>query len=91
MALYLHAYQRRDELELTPLERFDTRWQIYAMLCQAAVGVLSVVIALSRRFGDLPGFIYFALFPVMWTYGTLRGNRRRRLVEQLVPANEGAG
>ena len=37
-ALYLHAYHRRGELELTPLEILDTRWEIYGMLCHAAVG-----------------------------------------------------
>src|SRR6266404_2140889 len=81
-ALYLHAYKRRDELELTPLETFDTRWEIYGLLCQAAVGVTSIVIALTQRFGDLPGFIYFALFPVMSIHGAIRRRGRRRLIAQ---------
>ena len=81
-ALYWHAYQRRGELELTPLESFDTRWEIYGMLCHAGVGIVSVVMALTQKFGNLPGFIYFSLFPVMTLHGVVRKNRRRRLVEQ---------
>ena len=81
-ALYLHAYKRRDELELTPLETFDTRWEIYGLLCEAAVGVTSIVIALTQRFGDLLGFIYFALFPVMTIHGALRRRGRRRLIAE---------
>ena len=81
-ALYLHAYKRRDELELTSLETFDTRWEIYGLLCEAAVGVTSIVIALTQKFGDLPGFLYFALFPVMSIHGALRRRGRRGLIAE---------
>lgn len=80
-ALYWHAYHRRDELELTPLESFVTRWEIYGMLCHAGVGVISVIMALTQKFENLPGFIYFSLFPVMTLYGVVRKNRRGRLLE----------
>jgi hypothetical protein len=85
-ALYLHAYHRRGELELTPLETWDTRWEIYGMLCHAAIGVASVVIALTQKFGNLPGFIYLSLFVIMWIHGRMRKNFRQRLIEQSLPA-----
>ena len=90
-ALYWHAYQRRGELELTPLESFDTRWEIYGMLCHAGVGIVSVIMALTQKFGNLPGFIYFSLFPVMTLHGVVRKNRRRRLIEQSPQTLDQAG
>ena len=90
-ALYWHAYQRRGELELTPLETFDTRWEIYGMLCHAGVGVVSVIMALTQKFGNLPGFIYFSLFPIMSLHGVVRKNRRRRLIEQSPQTLDQAG
>ena len=85
-ALYLHAYHRRGELELTPLETLDTRWEIYGMLCHAAIGVASIVIALTQKFGNLPGFIYLSLFVIMWIHGRMQKNFRQRLIEQSPPA-----
>ena len=85
-ALYLHAYRRRGELELTPLETLDTRWEIYGMLCHATVAVASVVIALTQKFGNLPGFIYLSLFVIMWIHRRMQKNFRRRLIEQSQPA-----
>jgi hypothetical protein len=85
-ALYLHAYQRRGELELTPLETLDTRWEISGMLCHAAIGVASVVIALAQKFGNLPGFIYLSLFVIMWIHGRMWRNFRQRLIERSPPA-----
>jgi uncharacterized membrane protein len=82
-ALYLHAYQRRVELELTPLETLDTRWEIYGMLCQAAVGVVSILMALSQKFGNWPGYIYFSLFVVMSIHGFMHRGARQRLVKQV--------
>src|SRR5437870_1763558 len=35
--LYLHAYRLRDVLELTELERFDTRYQIFRLVTLVAV------------------------------------------------------
>lgn len=80
-ALYLHAYQRRDELELTPVESLDTRWTIAGLLCETAVGVTSILMALSQKLGNWPGYIYFSLFIVMSVHGILHRRRRRALLE----------
>jgi hypothetical protein len=80
-ALYLHAFQRRRELELTPLETLDTRWEIYGMLCMTSVGIASVLMALTQRFGDLPGFLYLSLFIIMSIHGQMHKRLRQRLLE----------
>ena len=80
--MYLHAFQRRQELELNQLEQFDTRWEIYGTLCMASVGIVSIVAALTRKFGDLPGFIYLSLFVIMSIHGQLHKRLRRRFPVQ---------
>jgi uncharacterized membrane protein len=43
--LFGHAYRKRDELELTAIERFDTRESIWSAVLQIAVGLASLAIA----------------------------------------------
>jgi hypothetical protein len=81
--LYVHAYRRRGELELTPLEIFDTKASIVAHLLAAGIGLLSVVLALTvpLRLVGLAGYAYFLFGPVLAANGSIAGARRRRLFE----------
>jgi hypothetical protein len=38
--MYRHAYTKRDELELNPLEQYDTRDTMRMYLCNAALGAI---------------------------------------------------
>jgi uncharacterized membrane protein len=78
-ALYLHAWRRRAELELDELEMLDTRWEIYAMLCHAVVGIGSALIALVIQEVGRAGLAYFSLFIIMTIHRTLHGRKRRAL------------
>jgi len=80
--LYVHAYRERAELELTPVETFDTRASIVGHLLAAGIGLVSIVLAvtLPQRMVGLAGFAYFLFGPVMAIYGTVAGSRRRRLL-----------
>jgi len=79
-ALYVHALRRRRALELSPLEEFDTRASIVATLLGAAVGAVSIAIALivPAESAGLAGYAYFLFGPVMALYGTIAGKQRRR-------------
>lgn len=79
-ALYFHALRKRRVLELSPVEEFDTRASIVATLLGAAVGAVSVAVALIAppEMAGLAGYAYFLFGPVMALYGTLAGKRRRR-------------
>ena len=81
--LYVHAYRKRGELELTPVETFDTRAGIVGHLLAAGIGLVSVVLAvtLPQRMVGFAGFAYFLFGPVMAVHGTVAGGRRRRLFE----------
>jgi uncharacterized membrane protein len=83
-ALYLHAWRRRVELELTDFEKLDTRWEIYAMLCHSAVGITSALVALVIDQVGLAGFVYFSLFIIMTIHRTLHGRKRRALLARQV-------
>ena len=76
--LYSHALRKRKELELTPLEVFDTRTKIYAQLILIGVGVGSVLLALilpsDRGFS---GMFYFLNVPAFWIVHAHRGKIRR--------------
>jgi uncharacterized membrane protein len=78
--LYAHALRRGEELELTPVERFDTRSSIVSHLLAAAVGLISIGIALvvPPRLVGLAGYAYFLFAPVMTVHGAVSGSRRRR-------------
>ena len=74
--LYVHAYRKRGELELTPVEVFDTRSSIVAHLLAVGVGLVSVVIALTvphpaRRPGRL------RVLPLRPRHGDPRGHGRQ--------------
>jgi hypothetical protein len=74
--LYLHAYRLRDVLELTELERFDTRYQIFRLLTLVAVGLIAALLAcipLTRNWSSL---VYILLFPILRTSRLI--HRRRR-------------
>ena len=80
--LYWHGYRRAAVLELTEVEKCDTRWEIGGLLCQAAVGGLSVVIALmvEPRHLQWAGAIYFSLGFIMFfhDWGRRRSVARAR-------------
>ena len=83
-AMYGHAYSRRSDLGLTPLEIVDTRVQIYSNLALAGIGVLSVVVAmLTARFAPqligFAGYIYFLIGFAEWGLGEYKGRLRRRI------------
>ena len=79
--LNLHAWRLRDSLQLSKLERYDTRSEIGAWVIVGSAGVLSIVLALATppSWAGLPGFAYMLLSVVMPVYGTVTGRRRRAI------------
>lgn len=84
--LYLHAYRRSDELELSSIERFDTRSTMYAFALQAGVAVISMILAntLPARMVGMAGFSYFLIGPALGMHGMTMGKKRRGLETHLL-------
>jgi len=79
--LYPHAYRKRAELELSPLELFDTRESLQEALLNMGIGALSVALAAAGgpRGSILAGWTYALLGPIDALHGALMGRRRRAL------------
>ena len=74
--LYLHAYRLRDMLQLTELEKFDTRYQIFRLITLVAVGVIAAVFARIPVLRSWSSLVYLLLFPILRTSRVI--HRRRR-------------
>ena len=74
--LYLHAYRLRDELELTELERFDTRYQIFRLSTLVAFGMIAALLACVPGVRNGSTLVYILLFPVLRVSRVI--HRRRR-------------
>jgi uncharacterized membrane protein len=83
-AMYGHAYRHRGDLDLTPLEILDTRIHVLSNLGLAAIGLLSVGIAmvtgrLAPRLVGLAGYVYFLIGFVEWGLGEYKSRLRKTL------------
>lgn len=92
--LFLHAYRKRDGLELNNIELFDTRESIVSSFIKVGCGLLSMGIAIvgGQRYGGLAGMVYPVVFaPALGTFHTIMGKRRRKLVETVRREREEEG
>ena len=79
--LYAHAYRKRDLLELSPAESYDTMSEIRQNVVMIGIGILSVALALAGR-PTLSGMTYMLIAPTRTTLGIVHGRRRRELHER---------
>ena len=81
--MYVHASAKKDELELTGPELFDTKTKMWSQLILASIGVFSVIVALTlpAEKAGLAGYVYFLIGPVFTVFYSFRTKRKRRLFE----------
>ena len=81
--LYFIALKRKESLELTDEEVFETRSSIYANLLQAAIPALSALVAFSGIFGkhtfSMAGFTYWLYPAVMFPFAAIRSKAKKKL------------
>lgn len=77
--LYVHAYRLREPLELTELERLDTRHKIYRLLILVGVGLTAALFARIPWALQWSGLIYVVLFPLMRLQRIIHLRRRAPL------------
>ena len=80
--MYLHAYRKREQLELNELEVFDTRTDIRENALNVGIAAVSIVLGLAR-YASLAGMAYMLTPIVMTTHGMINGKRRRMLEKRL--------
>lgn len=83
--LHLHAYRKREQLELTEMERFDTLSSIQesALNCGIALVSISIVLFAGSRYSGLAGVCYMMTGLVMAVHGFIMGARRKKLEKRL--------
>jgi uncharacterized membrane protein len=83
--LYRHAYRKRQELGLTPLEVFKIKTFAGHHMVSAAVGVVVVVIALTvpRNYAFISPMIFMLMWPAHALYGSRREKKQTAFENQL--------
>ena len=83
--MYVHAYKKNKELELTPTEIFDTKTRMWAHLILALTGGLSIVVAflLPVEKAGSAGFVYFIIGPAFSIFHSLRSKRKKQLHKEI--------
>lgn len=82
--MHVHAWMRREQLELNAVERYDTISHLIMYSSYILVGVLSVVLAVGGISLGWAGWSYFLLGPVSGVIGYIRGSRRARVGEVML-------
>jgi len=79
--MYAHAYRKGKQLELTPIEKFDTKTRMYASTLMIAIGVLSITSAVFLPLSQISisGIIYSVIGPALTFFHVLRGRRRKSI------------
>ncbi len=85
--LYLHAYRLRNVLDLTELEKFDTRYQIARLLTLVVVGLVAAVLACIPGVRNVSSFVYMLLFPILRISRVLHRRRRAPYLAALATAD----
>ena len=81
VAMYVHAWRKRDDLELNEHERWDTRTNMMMYGSYVVIGLLSALVGgLSEGAGVAwSGLMYWLIGPVSAAIGWWRGAGRARL------------
>ena len=79
--MYVHALRKKDELELTDSEIFDTKSSLYAKLVLIIIGLLSVIVAmiLPQNYAGLSGLIYILIGPSFTFFYAYRRRQKRKV------------
>jgi uncharacterized membrane protein len=78
--LYLHAWRLRDALDLSQIEKLDTRFAIYRLSSVVVVGLVAAGLALISSFSAWAGLMYVLLFPILRGFRMIHRRRRAALI-----------
>jgi uncharacterized membrane protein len=79
--MYVHALRKKNELQLTGKEIFDTKTKLYKNAILIIIGFISVIITLmvAPENAGSAGFVYFLIGPAFSIYFRYRTSRKRKL------------
>lgn len=76
--LYAHAYRKRIDLQLDPLEIFDVKWLAGSHIVSAGVGVVAALVAVAAppQYAPLSPACFGLMGPAHWYYANRMEKRR---------------
>ncbi|MGH2647654.1 MAG: TMEM175 family protein [Ginsengibacter sp.] len=79
--MHIHAFRKRNELELTLPEIFDTKTKIYKNFILILIGLVSIVVTLilTPEKAGMTGFIYFLIGPAFSVFFRYRDRKKNKL------------
>jgi uncharacterized membrane protein len=88
--MHVHAYRKREQLQLNAIEVHDTKGAIVMYAGNVAISLLSMAIAhlVERKYVGLAGWTYFLLGPIAAIIGYWRGSQRARIQETMTAAGD---
>lgn len=80
-----HAYKKKEELDLTELEIFDTKTRMYANLILVSIGIISLIVSqiLPPEIAGNSGLIYILISPAFFIFHSLRGRKRKKIIQNI--------
>ena len=89
--MYFHALKNKKQLQLNEVEIFITKSHLYKYLIFVIIGVIVVVTSqiIPYRHAATAGCVFFIIGPVLTVYHSIRGKRKRLLIEKLASDKDG--
>src|SRR5262249_2692021 len=78
--LYLHAWRLRDTLDLSPVEKLETRYIICRVFAVSIFGLIAAVLAQMSWFPSWGGLMYLSLFPILRGFRMVHLRQRAALM-----------
>jgi uncharacterized membrane protein len=78
--LYLHAWRLRDTLDLSGIEKLETRYSICRVFTVSIFGLIAAVLARTPWFPSWGGLIYFLLIPILRGFSMVHRRQRAALL-----------
>lgn len=81
LLMHLNALKLRNELNLTPIEVFETKTLTYINLICLCIGITAIILAvvLPLQYQGQSGFTYFLIPVAYWVWYAYRGKKERQL------------
>ncbi len=79
--MYIVAFRKKEELELTDIEVYDTKTACYSKIILVSIGLFSILMSqiLPPGSGGLAGMIYILIGPAFSIFYSYRGRKKRKL------------
>ena len=79
--MYANAIKRREELNLTETELFETKTVAYIFLICVAIGIIDIALALLLpvKYAGLSGYFYTAIGPAYFIWYIYRTKKKRKI------------